>query len=66
MTDDPRRERGRQPRTTTPATDPDTGAGHRPARSQPTAPARDDNLGDAPPAAQPNERNRPPIDREAR
>jgi hypothetical protein len=62
MAVDPRREgKGRGPRTTTPATDPDTGAGHRPARAQPTERRERDGLGDAPPAAEPNERNRPPI-----
>jgi hypothetical protein len=62
--DDPRRERGRDARTTTPKTDPDTGAGHRPSTTQPRD--TDDDRSrvteeKAAPPAEPNERERPPV-----
>lgn len=61
--DDPRREgEGRTPRTTvTPKTDPDTSAGHRPSKAQPTrADDERDRVAEEPaPPARPNERDRP-------
>jgi hypothetical protein len=65
---DPRRAGGRDARTTTPKTDPDTAAGHRPARTQPGQSTRQDGPAadptrirddDAAPAAEPNEIDRP-------